>query len=630
MRNWKRCAAPVLLAAAGAAMGQNLDAYSVLNGTFEEDLSMAPAIAVGQSTVVIAGTHTLRLYNKSLPVGTPATSPGFLLDLENWAPAHPSVGYPFWPRELPGSPNSMSLVFPRAEYDPISGRTWMMFSEVGGLEGLLSEPTGGFICAPHLHLAVNRAENGAFTSFSNTEWYYYTGSPTNPGNGGDAFNLGSTALVPYQGNPSHQRLMGNAMVPTLGFDDRAIFVTASDNASCAAPLTSGIDPAIFVIPRKHDSGTKSILAGDPPDESDLLVVRIGALPETDGANTLLAVQEPYEQYPNMQLFISTDGTTSAGGIMQGIRLRGIYNAQPDPTLTAGPWLMRQSLKLNSAGTDVVLADMDISTSLPQFRVGPPQLGNPTQFPEAPGAFGPYVDSDAFMSAVLTEDNQGNPRVFAVHASLDAAPGGSGWVVQWYVIDPKIPDFFTTSPAQDTNWNPQIVAIGRIETDGAAQPADGDCYLPVLGVTRSGQVYIQYTFSNSTTYPKIMRAILNNSYSGVASTVVAQSGPAAPYGSQLDLWGLYGDMQADPTGCAFWSTHTLVDTASSRSAWLIKTPFNCFQTDLNADGSTDPFDLVLYQNLFHDGARRADTDADGEVDLTDMATFINAYDAATGP
>lgn len=627
MMDWKYCAIPALLSLCGAASGQSLEAYTVPQTSFDEDLSLAPAIAVGQSTVVIAGTHSLRLYDKLEPVGPPATSPDFLLDFENWAPSHPATLFPFQPRFVPLATNAMSLVFPRAEYDPISGRTWMMFSEIGGLKTNLDEPSGGNICAPYLHLAVNNDDTAAFTSFSDTEWYYYTGNSSTPGNGGQAFDLdGSLQLY----DVGHDTLEGNAMVPTLGFDGRAIFVTATDNFSCRVEDVAGGNPAIVMIPRTHDGGTKSILDGDRPDESDLLIARLLALPEIDNANTILTVQEPYEQYHNMTLFVSTDGKTAAGILMDGIRLRGIYNEEPNLAQAAGDWLIRQSLKLNASGTDVVLADMDVRNDWPHLKVSPPQQQEPADFPDAPGSFSPNVDSDDFMSAVLTEDNQGNPRVFATHASLDGTGEGSGWVVQWYIIDPKIDDFFTLSPTQDTGWNPEIVHAGRIETDGATQPVDGDCYLPVLGVTRSGQVYVEYTFSNPTTFPKVLRAVLDNSYTDVASTTVVKNGPSSAYGVTPDLWGLYGDMQTDPTGCAFWSTHTLVDNSTSRAAWLFRTPFFCFTTNLNADEGTDMEDMAIYNDLFLRGHRRADTDADDMVDVTDMATFIDAYDKATGP
>lgn len=59
-------------------------------------------------------------------------------------------------------------------------------------------------------------------------------------------------------------------------------------------------------------------------------------------------------------------------------------------------------------------------------------------------------------------------------------------------------------------------------------------------------------------------------------------------------------------------------------------FSCFTTNLNADDGTDSYDMVLYNDLFLSGHRRADTDANDQIDTTDMANFIDAYDAATGP
>ncbi len=42
------------------------------------------------------------------------------------------------------------------------------------------------------------------------------------------------------------------------------------------------------------------------------------------------------------------------------------------------------------------------------------------------------------------------------------------------------------------------------------------------------------------------------------------------------------------------------------------------------------DMAIYNDLFWSGHRRADTDADGVIDATDMATFLDAYGDANGP
>jgi len=135
---------------------------------------------------------------------------------------------------------------------------------------------------------------------------------------------------------------------------------------------------------------------------------------------------------------------------------------------------------------------------------------------------------------------------------------------------------------------------------------------------------------------------NSSYA-ITSTQALAPAPTLPdQGFLNSRWALYADLQFDPaTGpgsCNWrWSTHTLVDgdaTADTqvRDVWLYRQNQAgiCFQTDLNADGFTDPIDMALYQDFYLQSDLRADTDADEVVDPIDLINYVNAYDAATGP
>ena len=279
-------------------------------------------------------------------------------------------------------------------------------------------------------------------------------------------------------------------------------------------------------------------------------------------------------------------------------------------------------------------DMDVSSlGLEYFRANDGLTPTP-DFPDAFG-FSPTVEEDMFTSAVLTEDASGNPRVFAVHAVLpDDGTGNPDdhWVVQWYVVDPELSDFFTPAILSE-DWRPTIVASGRIEVQ------DAHCYHPVLGVNDDGLMTIEYTYSSSTDEQEIRRARFNSSYA-ITSTTTLRTGPSEGYNGSR--WALYGDLQFDPVvgqGVCdrLWSTHTLVDenaTSRIRDVWLFlqnQSPTGfCFQTDLNASGFTDPFDLMLYQDYFVTGDQRADTNADLLVEPVDMVNFLDAYDKATGP
>lgn len=179
-------------------------------------------------------------------------------------------------------------------------------------------------------------------------------------------------------------------------------------------------------------------------------------------------------------------------------------------------------------------------------------------------------------------------------------------------------------------------MGQISTDGGTnphtEPLTGHCYHPVLAVTNSGQLYIEYTFSDATEDQRIVRATINATYDDVSSSQLLQAAPPDEYGELNYRWAHYGDMQVDPAQCGIYSTHTLVGSETEREVWLFRrqlTPF-CFQTDLNADGSTDSADMALYQDYYSAHDLRADTDADAVVDAIDLLNYLSAYDAATGP
>lgn len=633
VRRWSTVAA--LVGLAGAAAGQNEVIYEVDQGDYEPDLSTAPALAVGKKQIVAMGSHRMIMFNKSIAIDP--TGPPSRLDVEDWGVDY--AGYPFetWsnyspPLLIPG------LTFPRADYDPITRNVWLLYSEAQGSESnspfipARPEIQGG-TCVKRLHLAASK--HPYFNTFDTTDsdgFEYVTGT--------DAVNLGLNPMPFRPTGGGHDPYGTDPTYPSFGFDTDHVFIAAMDNGVCAPDIGNGYGQTILILPRQFGTPATSVHAGGIPQPSDFTIIRTTGQPLIeDDCFQMLAVQEPYEQYGNVTLFISTDGAAWIAGSaepIEAIRLRGVFR---DGT---GTWQVRQSLEEPSP-TVFELQDADIPVGLddlvPSFNFEFPD----DLYPEAPNGFRATVENEAFQTAVLTEDNQGNPRVFAVHAALTGSPTDRRWAVQWYVIDPAFgPEVLpaTTPPTYQNfhaaaipsdDWQPTIVAAGRITTDGSAQqPATGDCYHPVLGVTRSGQVFIEYTFSNATTNQRILRAQLGNSYNSVAATTVLQVGPSTAYASDDDRWALYGDMQADPTECKLWSTHTLVEDAATREVWLFEKGYTCFTTNLNADEGTDPYDMLIYNDLFLRGLRRADTDADDVIDATDMATFIDAYNAATRP
>jgi hypothetical protein len=205
-----------------------------------------------------------------------------------------------------------------------------------------------------------------------------------------------------------------------------------------------------------------------------------------------------------------------------------------------------------------------------------------------------------------------------------------------VIDPDLANFRSVDPVTgltpSTAWKPTVETTGRLDTAG-------ERYHPVIGVTQQGVAYIEYTYSSTTVWPQVRRVTLNSSYDGIVpnSEVTVQPGPAHVYDDSINGWADFADMQADPvTGCAFWSTHTLVTPETDpaerdkRDVWLFQTLFNCNNSNLNFDGGTDLYDMAMFNDLYLQGARRVDMNTDGTTDATDAAIYDAAYDAATGP
>ena len=610
-----------LLALAGAAHGQaTVELYGVARGFHGVDLSTAPDVGVGSAYTVVLGSHQMFLLSKSNPVGVFA--------IQAWGPTS-YAAYPFQPA---GSPVGSEpwLTFPRADYDPVNNAVWMLYCESAAPIATPREMPEDFprFCTTYLHLATTR-ENAAVTSFLHCTplnpqncWVYLTGSY--------AIDVGSPNLKRFNPSEFHAPFESPPRYPSMAFDDRAIFVAATDPADCAVPQAGSGDQAILIIPREFTNGspyTLTIPQGYKPDESEITIVRLGALEFEDNVIHALAVQEPHDhkqaqpQFENITLFISTDGTRSdlgSGSFFYHLRLRGLFWDESAPG--GGQWQVRQSLVETAPGSGVYeVRNIPFDEQLSMLAVF---NGTTYPTPRLPQGATITADNEAFSSAVLAKDNQGNPRVFAIHASPSTQ---DNWVVQWYVIDPDLANFH--NPPSIDGWVPTVLKTGRI-----AVP-NGDCYLPSMAVSTCGGVMIEYTYSSQTVYPQIRRAMVNNAYDGVLWDVLVKAGPQRTYGQPLDRWAMQSDMQSDPVAMfgGIWATHTLVgDSTSKRDVWLMRSSTNCFMTDLNANGLVDPFDLLLYTDWYISGDEQADTDMDGVVDAVDMANFLNAYQEATQP
>ena len=127
------CAVALLALAAGAAVGQDEVIYEVNAAAYRPDLSTAPSLAVGREQIVVLGSHRMMLFDKFVPID-PASSTS-LLDGSNWGGIPEYAGYRFQPALPSFAPSATGLIYPRADYDPITQNVWMLYSENSGQEG---------------------------------------------------------------------------------------------------------------------------------------------------------------------------------------------------------------------------------------------------------------------------------------------------------------------------------------------------------------------------------------------------------------------------------------------------------------------------------------------------------------
>lgn len=626
-------AVAAILMATGLALGQvPRVARTADNAQVFGNKATDNAISVGEHVIVITSNHGISLFNKS----------GLQLDQRPFDdPLNP---FPFKRVEddLTGFTIAPSRWFDgRTDYDPTHDRLWMIYSETNEQAGTTLD---GDISP--LHLAVNKAmlSPNQFDDFSTDDWWYYTGE-SSPGNGGTAFDLSFQSMKQYtEGSPHNpfplQGLAGGASslldLPIISIDERAVYVTAFGND--ANPLGGSLPfQNIFIIPIKFDNNTKSLLDGDKPGENLITSLRLRDLPasdvryEPDTYRRTYPVQEPHDQVLNAQLFVSV--STESAVEQDAIRLGGLWFDDSDPLPANHRWWYTQHLNPQS----LELNDVDAGTGM-NFFYG--NSGNPIETPATDFDIRPA--SGFISSAVLTKDNQGNERVFMAHHVYPSVSGvaGTDTVVQWYVIDPHLAKF--REEQLTPTWQPTLVASGRLS-------GSGNYYHPVIGVTDTGMAYLEYTFSDGTTWPQIRRATLTSNYTAIAigTDILLQAGPTnrtyedfAPGGSPPDFddsWADFSDMQADPFLCKLWSTHTLVHdpggpppgsivVGEKRDIWLFDLSYNCFTPDMNGNSVIESGDMLLFNSYYDARDEKADADANGNVDIIDMAIFLDAYTA----
>lgn len=602
----------------------------------------SPAVAVNNLGVVMAGNRFMTIFDRTSPIG--------LLETRG-------VDASDFPYRLAGAGNTR-FQDARAYHDPIHNRLWTAY-----VEGEFDD-SRSLYCADQAYLHVANTVATADFSLPNPlfQWHYTTG-PVGSFPPGPAYDLRLGGYAKYQPDADHKPIEKTARMPSMGFltpsgmaDDREggiiVALNARTTESCilfsddgpnGPPSISGMFQYIYIIPYEHSGGLESILDGSRVPENLITVINTSILDDSvfqDKSIYGCVVQAPYEQPTNAALIISTPEEEMLG---QDIRLKGVFYNSLAPA--GQKWTLQQ--RTTSPPTPI-LDDIDLDSTF-HYRATNATGANPfpAKIPETPDPWGPAAQGTYFHSAVLAKDVNGDMRVFAVHAVLPSDTSDDRWVVQWYVIDPDLPAFQSTLPG---SWEPDIAQYNEMKAVGRLE-GEGDSYHPVIVVNRQGQAFIEYTYSDSTTWPQVRRVRLNSGYNAiVGSPTLVEAGPPQPYDEYLvapiilGSWANVADAQADPFNpCAYWSTHTLVDelvnnvpdpSSDKRDVWLFYQAYgntvepNCFQTanmlDLNDDNEVDSYDMLEFGPMFDRRARRVDVDGNGVVDATDAALFTDAY------
>ncbi|UYV14055.1 MAG: hypothetical protein NCW75_07120 [Phycisphaera sp.] len=624
--------ASMLLAAAGAAAQVEVVARVADDDDEFGERSTDAAVSVGEDAILVTTNHGLTLLDRT----------GYIIDEVKMT----DTGFPFIRTGDGTGDVAPSRWFDgRTEYDPENNRQWILYSEENA-----SNCSAGDDDISSMHLAVSKGMThpNEMDGFGNDDWWFYTGTTSDPGNGDIAFDMNNNDIErfvaggphrPFPDTPFAAKRSALFDLPTMAIEDDFVFVTAfgiDADEDPMDPMKLGpayLFQAMFIIPIEFGSGS-SMLDGDKPAEDLIVCMRPRDLPEADDAyerdlhTRHFAVQEPFEQEDNAQFFISLD---RSAGEKSKIRLGGLWFDPSDPP---GEW--RYTQHLDSGTLD--LADMAVPTGMGLEFFATATGGYDIVTPDS--GFSPSTGTSFFSSAVLAEDVNGDMRMFAAHHvyTEDSSGDVDGIHVQWYYIDPDLDDF---RKVQDpVTWTPSILESGRISTDGTNA---GDCYFPSIGVTKQGVAYVEYTFSNGTTWPEIRRVQLDNDYdTAIHSNFPVKAGPEnLSYKLVVDecspgnqTWADFSDMQADPFTCDLWSSHTLVhddmqthtsiDEIDLRDVWLLQNPINCNNANLNGDGGVDLLDMAMFNDYYATGARRVDMNTDGTTDATDAAEYADAY------
>ena len=507
------------------------------------------------------------------------------------------------------------FIDPRVEYDRHSGRFWLLY----------------FGSDFNIHLAISEGPepegfDPADPMAPGEGWHIYTDATGYPA----PFNPASTSISqdPLEGIPDH---------PAISFDPDYMYLVVNDAwVQLGPPDVNMSAGGIVVFPRTHDGGTKSILNGERPADSDLAGIELEHLPDPfpdDLQYFHYPVQEPFEDVAGQFYIVTAKGAR--------------YGDSTDPFFGPGFWdKVHDQIRLGglyfNSGTgawEYVFRDMDVPAAADNFfNPGQPVSGD-AALPATPDSgWKIRTLSSKFDSGSLARDVNGNLKIFAGHHVV-ATNQSEGPLLpvdrhefRYYVIAPDLGNF------PGSGWDPTIEVVGVAPTGGVA---NAETYEGAIAVNADGIAYITFTRSGTGNdgWPSLVRARLSNNYTTTLFEQSGQAGPEQIYddGGPFIARGLgldYCDIQADYLHCGFWGVGTIAAftddepepplTTSARAIWVTEIlACNSF-AEMTGDGTVDEFDLALYLQYYAEEDPRADMDRSGTITTADYQRYSAEY------
>lgn len=219
----------------------------------------------------------------------------------------------------------------------------------------------------------------------------------------------------------------------------------------------------------------------------------------------------------------------------------------------------------------------------------------------------YIQPTAYFWSACTRRVDGDRMIWATHHVCDeGASDGAKTRIQWYQIDPSVPE---------------LVEVQRISDSGSW------LHDPSIAANANGDLALYYNRSADTEddgYPEIMRRLIPADCPEDASTAVVASS-STHYDPDQTGWIDFSGTAPDPIETDyFWGHSQIVHDVDQFQTIVARYQIVCIPgPDMDGDDDIDALDLAAFLAASDRLDRIADLDQSGDIDVFDFLTFLNA-------